>query len=315
MKKNELEKENSNLELSEEEKKKNKTYKCPECEVCFNLDSLRIHYSKSHKKTSSELCVKLFYNGIEPTCKCGCGGKVYYFGLTIGFGSYVKGHHVREYDKNPWNKEKGIEARRKSNETQMRLCKEGKIKLFGGKEPWNKGKVKATDPDYAARIKFTDTEEFKRKSSEIGKRNWKENKIPVLKGEKSYVWKGGVSSLSKICRASNLLYKKWIYPKLKENNFSCLECGVADSNLEVHHDKEKFSEILRKIAKEEGWLEKHFLSVRLENPDKETLDLKEKIADIVAEYHIQNNVSGIPLCQKCHEKQHKNYNIKKKKSL
>jgi hypothetical protein len=80
MKKNKIE--DYSLELSEKEKKKNKTYKCPECEVCFNLDSLRIHYSKLHKKPSSELCAKLFYGGIEPTCKCGCGGKVYYFGLS-----------------------------------------------------------------------------------------------------------------------------------------------------------------------------------------------------------------------------------------
>ncbi|HNC55193.1 MAG TPA: hypothetical protein PLP33_07105 [Leptospiraceae bacterium] len=197
----------------------------------------------------------------------------------------------------------------------MKLYKEGKFKFFNGKEPWNKGKSKAEDPAYAARIKFTDTEKFKERAREIGKRNWQENKIPILKGEKSRAWKGGVSSLSKICRASNLLYKEWIYPKLKESNFSCLECGIADSNLEVHHDKEKFSTILRKIAKEEGWLEKHFLHIKLENPDKETLDLKEKIANKVAEYHIQNNVSEIPLCQKCHEKQHKSYNIKKKKTL
>jgi hypothetical protein len=109
------------------------------------------------------------------------------------------------------------------------------------------------------------------------------------------------------------LYKQWIYPCLVENEFKCKACGVQDGKLEVHHDKEKFSTILRKIAKEQGWLEKHYLNTNLENPDQETLKLKEKISRLVVEYHVANNVSGIPLCETCHMARHSSYNVKNKK--
>lgn len=297
--------------ISEKEKRAIQTYKCPECDAEFNLQSLRIHYSKLHKKTSRELAAILFHNGIQPTCKCGCGGEVYFFSLIVGFGSYVKGHHVREYEKNPWNKKLGINAKKKSNETKMKLYKEGKFKFFDGKEPWNKGKVKATDPEYAAKITFTDTEEFKEKQRAIIFKNKKNGKMISPKGEKSYVWKGGISPLNNVCRSSPRLYKEWTYPILKNNNFKCSGCNIADGKLEVHHDKETFSSILRKIAKENGWLEKHFLNEKLNNPDKETLELKEKISNLIVDYHVFNNVSGIPLCFQCHEKLHKSYNIKK----
>ena len=297
--------------ISKKEKKAIKTYKCPECDVEFNLQSLRIHYSKLHKKTSRELATILFYNGIEPTCKCGCGGEVYFFSLIVGFGSYIKGHHVKEYEKNPWNKTLGVKAKKRSNETKLKLYKEGKFKFFNGKEPWNKGKEKATDPEYAAKITFTDTEEFKEKQRTTIIKNQKNGKMKSLKGDKSPGWKGGISSLNNVCRSNQRLYKEWIYPILKNDNFKCRGCNVANAKLEVHHDKETFSSILRKIAKENGWLEKHFLNEKLFYPDKETLELKEKISNLIVDYHVSNNVSGISLCFQCHEKIHKSYNIKK----
>jgi hypothetical protein len=296
--------------LTEKENRKNKTYNCPDCSVQFNLNSLRIHYTKAHSKSSKRLCAILFYNGTEPTCKCGCGGEVYFFGLMDGFGSYVKGHHVREYDKNPWNKTNGVEAKKKSKETKKKLFEEGKFKYFDGKAPWNKGKRKALDPEYAARIKFTDTIEFKQNQAKTIKKNMQDGKILPRKGEDSSLWRGGVSSLNSYSRASHELYQKWVYPCLVKDEFKCQYCGVSNGQLEVHHDGETFSSILRKIAKAEGWLEKHFLNERLENPDQETLDLKNKIRDLVTKYHVENNVSGISLCKECHENLHENYNIK-----
>lgn len=125
------------------------------------------------------------------------------------------------------------------------------------------------------------------------------------------MWKGGVSPLNAYCRASQEFYNKWTHTKLKEFNFSCFVCGIQNGKLEVHHDKETFSSILRKIAEEEGWLEIHFLNERLENPSQETLNLKEKISKKVIEYHVSNNVSGIPLCENCHQAKHPNYNVSK----
>jgi hypothetical protein len=100
-----------------------------------------------------------------------------------------------------------------------------------------------------------------------------------------------------------------------KDEFKCQDCGISNGQLQVHHDRETFSSILRKIATTEGWMEKHFLNERLQNPDQETLDLKNKIRDLVVKYHIENNVSGISLCLGCHEKLHENYNVRKPKKL
>ena len=38
-------------------------------------------------------------------------------------------------------------------------------------------------------------------------------------------------------------------------------------------------------------------------------DLKKSIAEKIVDYHIKNKVSGITLCDKCHEKYHPSLNF------
>ena len=77
--------------------------------------------------------------------------------------------------------------------------------------------------------------------------------------------------------------------------------------LEVHHDKETFSEIMRKIAQKHNWETK--LTTALTQENDEIFALKQKISNEVAQYHIDNNVSGIVLCKSCHKKAHDKHNL------
>ncbi len=74
-----------------------------------------------------------------------------------------------------------------------------------GRTAWNKGGT-----SWMKGLKWS--EEAKRKNSE------------AHKGVKSYLWKGGVSSLNKIIRAS-LDYKLWRTAVFERDNYTCRECG------------------------------------------------------------------------------------------
>jgi hypothetical protein len=65
------------------------------------------------------------------------------------------------------------------------------------------------------------------------------------------------------------------------------------------------SEIVREVARKLGWNDHYALAPK--DPDSQLL--KDAISDAVAEYHIQNNVSGIVLCHKCHNAEHGKYNL------
>jgi len=82
---------------------------------------------------------------------------------------------------------------------------------------------------------------------------------------------------------------QWKYTIMERDNFKCQKCGNYGHN-EIHHDKEKFIDIVKK-----------FLPNR--NIEEElTWDEKKVIANKIIQYHYDNNVSGITLCNKCHVK-------------
>jgi hypothetical protein len=156
---------------------------------------------------------------------------------------------------------------------------------------WNKGLTVETDERVASYGKtqsenITD-EDRKRRSLQMSAHR-KEGIIPTLYGKDHSQWKGGVSALQPLCRSR--LHSRWVYPKLKASNFTCQECG-KQSDLCVHHDKERFAAILQKAIKE--------LGEHNDDPDKSS-----EIAEWVAQYHVQHDVSGIVLCEGCHEKAH-----------
>jgi len=82
--------------------------------------------------------------------------------------------------------------------------------------------------------------------------------------------------------------KQWKFNILKKDNFQCQICN-GSKKLEVHHNIEKFYDIVKKflpiknIEKEMNWNE------------------KKELADKIVDYHYKNSVSGITLCNRCHK--------------
>ena len=103
-----------------------------------------------------------------------------------------------------------------------------------------------------------------------------------------------MSEVNSLVRSSSKLYKEWKYPILVRDKFQCIKCKNTEK-LHVHHDKETMSSIVKK----------HVLT-DIDNMD---FDLKREIADKIVEYHINNEVSGVTLCVKCHGELHPSLNF------
>ena len=281
-----------------------KEFQCPLCKLSYDkLISLSVHYRKGHKKTAKDLILALNYNNIEPLCKCGCRTKTNFLDISRGFVDYVVGHSAR--DNNNWGNNK--EALLKSQDVRREMWKNGEI------ISWSKGLTTETseilyEKGKRASESMQNNPELLRHLSDRMKEMREKGIIKSPpKGPMNPLWKGGISSLHNYCHANARLYKDWKYPLLKKSNFSCLKC-FSTKGLQIHHDKEKFSVIVRKVAFEKGWGES--LSLQLEVNNLELNLLKEQISEAVADYHIQNNISGIVLCYGCHKLLHNNLNLR-----
>lgn len=197
--------------------------------------------------------------------------------------------------KTPWNKGKK-ETRQEVLQKQSNSHK--------GKTTWNKGLTKE-DPRVQKYMhkkgEFKQSEAAKEKLRKIHKgkhhsprTEFKKGQIAPMKGkklsnerkkqmsiimkgkfigEKSPLWKGGISKLNNLIRCMPE-YKQWKSDVLKRDNWTCQTCGKRGCILEVHHSYELF-----KIIKEE----KINTIIDARNCNK--------IWDI-------NN--GVTLCQECH---------------
>lgn len=260
-------------------------YQCPVCEYSNDkLISLSIHYRKIHKHTSKQLYVDLFCNGVEPTCACGCKEFLKFHSIETGFSKFNHGHQSRI--NNNWGQNK--EGLKKSQEVRRQQI------INGDWKPWNKDLTKESDNRVAlygmkgSLSISSNIEEIKRRSERLSK-NRLNGIVRTLRGKEHSQWKGGVSALQAICRS--YVYRKWSYPKMKASNFICNDCQATEQ-LEVHHDKERFADILQK-------------AISVLGEPGEDFEKKIKFAEWVTDYHLQNDVSGIVVCQTCHELRHK----------
>ncbi len=237
-----------------------------------------------------------------PTCKCGCGEEVKFLSVEIGFREYKVGHISRIA--NNYQTEK---SRTNSRNTIRKKIEAGGWGRWLDKS-WAKGLTKNTD----SRIKKmadainSNTEEIRARSDRMMQLR-KEGVIKPQHGPEHSQWKGGISSLNNLCRSYPRLYKEWKYPKLVEAGFKCAECE-STKQLEVHHDGETFSSILRKVAKEHGWE----LSITTKTETSEQVEaLKQRIKDGIVDYHVKEHVSGKVLCVDCHTDLHDSYHFPK----
>jgi very-short-patch-repair endonuclease len=103
---------------------------CKECNREFDsYKGIQSHRSKTHKISGAQTYVDVHYNGIWPTCQCGCNEKLNYFS-TFGFGKFIKGHAAKI--NGGFYSEEGA---KKSAETRKSQYKSG------NRTQWNKGKI------------------------------------------------------------------------------------------------------------------------------------------------------------------------------
>ena len=109
--------------------------RCPYCGLYFktyNGVSKHIFKYGAHEGvTREQLLTDVKYNGIRPTCKCGCGGYTTILHKNgAHFADYIQGHWnsvVNNWGHNPKAQEKSAETRRRQY-------------LSGERQQWNKGK-------------------------------------------------------------------------------------------------------------------------------------------------------------------------------
>lgn len=281
----------------------NKSYKCPfdGCELHYdNCISLAKHWTRTHKKSSKDLY--LAYHGIlEPTCACGCGSEVKYLDFGRGFSLYKWGHAASV--KNNFQTEKSVAN---SKKTRKWMHQEGLIPI------WSKGLTKETDERLIATgtngKKWLESHPERRvELSDRMRKNRRNGTVKSPSGEKNGNWKGGISPLYTVCHSNPRLYSEWKYPLLVESKFMCSKCGTQKSPFEIHHDQELMCEIVKMIASQNNW--NQTLALNLQPDDSLLFEKKMDISEAVANYHIENKVSGICLCKECHKKIHKSHNF------
>lgn len=268
-------------------------YICKHCNVNFQkYESLRKHCGKTHKIHTSQTCIDYLLGGTHPVCTCGCGQPTKWHRKNKGhnkFNPYIIGHNNRVI--NNWGHNK--HAQIKSAETRRKQYANGERKV------WCDGLTKKTDSrlEKSGSIiskKFTDAkkEQYAKRMSEM--RN--DGTIPTLYKEKSSRWKGGVSLIQSVARSDKRLYDQWKHPILKRDMYKCIECQ-STKDLHVHHDRETFSEIIKKVMTIDDY----------DNID--SFETKKYVTDKIVEYHVKNATSGITLCKVCHNKHHPSLNF------
>ena len=268
------------------------SFKCPWCEYTnTNLEySLRLHCNKIHGKSAKELYDTL--NGGPKLCSCGCGKETRFYGLGTGYMTYVRGHASRV--NNNWGHNE--QALLKSQDKRREQIATGEW------QAWNKGQTVETDERVASYGKLG-SETILASEEEIAKRSQRmhDNRlsgvVPSLHGADHPRWKGGVSHLSTYCHSSSKLFNEWKRPKLKASSWKCSRCGKTD-HLCVHHDKEHMADIIKRFSTAFGY----------EGRDDQQ-GMKESIAEAVASYHVDSDVSGVVLCDVCHKEEHPSLNF------
>lgn len=209
-------------------------------------------------------------------CACGCGAQVK--------NKWVRGHHSRV---NNVSKRKDIRKRRSERFKQMHAD--------GMLQPWNRGLTKE-DPRVAEQSANLD--EWRRSEENAKKMSdqWKTGNLVPQRGPAHSQWNGGTSHITQRMRGSRQLYLHWKRPILERDGFACARCykNSTEARLHVHHDRERFAEIVRKVIDGLYGLEREL-----------TFEEGSLAIEAVVAYHQVNQISGITLCEECHEEAHK----------
>lgn len=266
--------------------------RCISCDQEFkSYTAVSLHYRNKHGSSAQleEMMRQKYVNekcgGVIPTCKCGCGVVPKYYDFARGYAKFIHGH--ASCVNNNWGHNKN--ALSKSQDVRREQIADGDW------TPWNKGETKETDKRLAisgskgSQTILSQPDELERRSENMSKQ-WKSGVLVPLIGPASSQWKGGTSALQGLSRSK--VFKVWSVPKLAAAKYECQNCHADDGRgVIVHHDGERFAAILHK-------------AVALFGEVGDDFEKKSTIADWVAAYHTENNVSGIVLCEHCHIQVH-----------
>ena len=248
---------------------------------------LKKNYQLTYKEYHHKYILK---TDVVPTCKCGCGDEMRF--KSGGYTEYSKGHYSRVH--NNWGHNQS--AIDKSSETRRQQYKNGERKV------WNDGLTKETDErvrkngEASSNGILNNPTERKHRSEKM-KLQWETKNLIPLTGKDHPQWAGGSSTIQQLARSNNRLYKEWKKPIMKRDGFRCQTCGEL-GDLHVHHDGLTFSEIIQIVFKDNELL-----------VESEEFESKTKLSDLVVDYHIENNVSGVTLCHDCHVELHPSLNF------
>ncbi len=101
--------------------------------------------------------------------------------------------------------------------------------------PWNKGKINCYSEETK---KLMGADKVGKTTSDFQKQRVSESN----RGERSHLWKGGITPLNKAIRTSTM-YSNWRNQVFGRDNFTCQECGARGVWLEAHHIK-SFSSLI-----------------------------------------------------------------------
>lgn len=206
---------------------------------------------------------------------------------------FKKGHQAPatafKRGNSPWNK--GVKGKMIAWNKGMKMSDEHRKKLSIA----HKGIVQSEESKEKKR-NYRHTKEALSKivSSSIGRVHpprsieWKtkqrESKKGMNSGEKSYLWKGGITPINDKIRHS-VEYKNWRDRIFQRDNYTCLNCKAVGTRLNADHYPIAFSIVLEEIKNKYGI--ESLLDIAMRYP---------KLWDI-------NN--GRTLCVRCHKDVHK----------
>jgi DNA-directed RNA polymerase subunit RPC12/RpoP len=274
--------------------------KCPYCSAILkNRKAILTHCRYAHNENDAQrIYDDLLLGGIRPICVCSdetCQEVPEFHGIVKGYSRYRPGHHSKDNNNFHAN---GEETYQKISETRIAKIATGEIG-----DPWNKGDSKENNPilaiaaEKASKTMLENVERMEDYSQRMSE-NRLNGTIRTLYGPEHSQWNGGYSYLSEI--AHSRLVAPWKNPKKEAAEYKCQHCGTK-GHLHVHHDGERFAEILREASKE------------LNYQGEDDFEIKGRVADRIVQIHLERNVSGIVLCVSCHDAEHQrlgeNFNI------
>lgn len=262
--------------------------KCPWCDYQHaRINSLRIHATKQHQRSAQETYDALFHPNGRPTCKCGCGQETTFFSVSYGYQGYLRGHIARV--RNNWGHNE--KAHIKSVTKRREMWNKGEL------HQWNSGLTADTDERVRANTEgfqewLSQHPEERETRSKRMRKGRLDGTVPTLRGPDHPNWKGGLSSINQL--AHSILFNAWSRPKMVVSGWCCSRCQ-ADRDLCVHHDRERFSDLLREAAAQVGY------DGLVHDGD---FAKKSEVAQRLVDIHLERDVSGIVLCRECHALEH-----------